>query len=272
VTIANAIAPPIAGRVVLLNVMRRPAPGSRGSADAPSALEDSLQVVREALVESLASGHQPDTLVTIADHPWIEIARVAGARKCESLLLGMTSLKDPKHVERLEALLNEVDCDTVIMRARPRWVLTPSMRIVVAVGPTAPHDGLRARLLGSLRRTRERPVHFVRVLPVGTSDSVRESAQRDLQVFAEEETPGAPTSEIIVSDDPLVAIAGCAESGDLLILGLMRHRGGRLFGEHSLQITHRTEATTLLIGHKQAGLGLAARVDKEDRRLLLSGG
>jgi len=270
VTIANAIAPPIAGRVVLLNVMRRPAPGSLGGGDAPNVLEDSLQVVREALLESLESGHQPDTLVTIADHPWIEIARVARLRKCESLLLGMTSLKEPAHVERLEALLNEVECDTVIMRAPPRWVLTASMRIVVAVGPTAGHDDLRARLLGSLRRARERHVHFVRVLPVGTPDSAQESAGRDLQMFAEDETHGAATSEIIASDDPVAAIAGCAEPGELLILGLMRHRGRRLFGEHALQITHRTDATTLLISHKQAGLGLAARAAKDERRRLLS--
>jgi len=270
VTVANALAPRVVGRVVLLNVMRPPDPASLIASETPGVLEDSQNVVREALTAALVSGHQPETLVTIAKDPWAEIARVVRVRKCESLLLGIASLDEQKHVERLESLLREVECDVVVMRGRPRWTLSATTRIVVAVRPGAPHDDLRARLLGSLRRTRERPVHFVRVLPANTSESARQAAERELNVFADEETPGAPTAEIILSDDLIGAIADCAAEGELLILGLTHHRTTRLVGEHALKITPRTAAVTLLISRKETSLGLASLVDADGPRRFLS--
>lgn len=264
VTVASALAPPTVGRVVLLNVMKRPDPARLVRGRAPDVLEASQAVVREALTASLLSGQQPETLMTIADEPWAEIVRVARIRKCESLLLGMTSLEEPEHVEHLEHLLNDVECDTVVMRAPPHWALEATTRIVVAVGHDPAHIGLRARLLGSLRRSGERPVHFVRVVPADTPAAGIAAAQEELAIFAAEETPGTATAQVIAGDDVAATIADLVGEGELLVLGLMRHRGRRLFGEMALQITHRTQAASLLISHKRGVIdGL---VDAESRR------
>jgi amino acid transporter len=254
VTIADAIAPPVVGRVVLLNVMRRPDRSALVAGETPKVLEDGQAVVREALTESLQIGQQPETLMTIADDPWAEIARVARIRKCESLLLGMTSLKDSKHVTNLQDLLNEVECDIVVMRARSGWKVSDVTRVVVAVGRNTPHEELRARLLGSLWRTRKCPVHFVRVLPKDTPAPALEAAERDLVAFAQEESPGEVSAEVVASDDGVAVLGSVAKEGELLVLGLTRHHGRRLFGRTALKITHQTAATTLLISPKRSGL------------------
>jgi nucleotide-binding universal stress UspA family protein len=124
---------------------------------------------------------------------------------------------------------------------------------VVAVGKNTPHDELRARLLGSLWRTRKCPVHFVRVLPKDTPVAALEAAERALERFAQEETPGAATAEILASDDDVAALADIAHEGELLVLGLTRRQGRRLFGRRALKIAHETPATTLLISPKLSG-------------------
>ncbi len=254
VTIADAIAPPVVGRVVLLTVMRRPEQSAIAPGETPQVLLDGQAVVREALTESLLIGQQPETLMTIADDPWEEIARVARIRKCESLLLGMASLKAHEHVARLEVLLNKVDCDIVVMRARSGWTLSSISRVVVAVGQKTGHDDLRARLLGSLWRSRKCPVHFVRVLPADTPVAALEAAERALLRFAQEETASEVSAEVIASDEGPDALADVAKENELLVLGLTRSHGRRLFGRTSLKITRQTAATTLLISPKRSGL------------------
>lgn len=65
VGVANALAPPSVGRVLLLTVVKRSAPGG---------LDSAQRVLNEALTTSLASGHAPEALLTIADEPWNERA------------------------------------------------------------------------------------------------------------------------------------------------------------------------------------------------------
>src|SRR5690606_7061634 len=136
------------------------------------------------------------------------------------------------------------DCDVAVLRAPPGWSLGSGTRIVVPVGGRGGHDDLRARLLGSLGRTGRREVRFVRILPGDTPEERREQVRRELFFFAEEETHGRPGAEVIASDDVVAALAESAGEGDLLVLGLQRDRGKRLFGEVALQVARRTDAAT----------------------------
>lgn len=254
VEVATALAPPIVGRVVLLTVMRPPKEKSAESA-API-VEGAQAVVREALIEALGGGAKPETLMTVAPEPWAEIARVARERRCESLLLGMTTLDDARAVAKLEALLNDIDCDIAVLRAPKGWSLETVDRVVVPIGGRGGHDDLRARLLGSLGRAGRRKVRFVRVVPPGTPDKKRKQIERELFLFAEEETRGRPEASAIPSDAIVDALASSATKNDLLVLGLQRQRGRRLFGEVALEVARRTEAAAILISRRTEDISL----------------
>ncbi len=247
VTVGSALAPPVVGRVLLLHVMRPP---ERDTGHVQSAIEASQAVVRRALAASLEEGHSPETLMTISADPWGEIARVAEGHGCQSLLLGMTAVKEAQ-VERLEELLNRVTCDTVVLSANDGWTLGAEARVIVPIGGRGGHDNLRARLLGSLGRSGLRRVTFLRILPPGTGERERRHAEHTLRTFADEETRGSPNAEVLLSDDVVSALSTVAGEGDLLVLGLQRHRGKRLFGEVALQVARQSRSATLLISHHE---------------------
>ncbi len=250
VGLANVLAPPVVGRVVLLSVLRRPQPGDFAGGTIPPAMEQAEAVIRAALTTSLASGHAPETLLTVADEPWPEIARVARAQHCESLVLGLSRLDDEQDVKRVEKFLNEVDCDVALLRAPAGWTLGDVQRIVVAVGGRGGHDALRARLLGSLGRAREREVVFLQVVPAATSDAARSQTERQLRVFAEEETHRPPRTEVLVADAVVDALVGFAKPTDLFILGLQHQRGRRLFGALAVRTARSTDAAILMISRR----------------------
>jgi hypothetical protein len=249
VELANAIAVPVVGQVVVLSVLRRPEPSDFEGGATPPQIQQAEGVVREALATSLASGHAPQTLLTVADKPWLEIARVARAQRCRSLLLGLSRLDDAQDVQRLEKLLNGVECDVALLRAPAGWSLAKVDRIVAAVGGRGGHDDLRARLLGRLG-TRE--VVFVQVVPADTPEHARQQLERQLKVFAEEETHRPPRTGLLAHDSVVDALVGFAKPTDLFILGLQRQRGQRLFGAAAVQFARSTEAAILMISRGSA--------------------
>lgn len=245
VRLAAALAPRTQARVRLLRVLRREeTTGARMSS--PFILG---QEISGALTASFEVGHEPETLITVAEDPWAEIARVARNYRCDSLLLGLSRLDGQgQGGEQLEGLLNAVKRDIAVVRADESFRPENAKRILVPIGGKGTHDELRARLLGSLCRTAAREVVFLRVLPSGTPEPERERACRALQQFAQEETPpGMASAEIIVGDDVVQSVVDRAESCDLLILGLVRHRGKRLFGEVSLRIAAGTTVATVML-------------------------
>jgi amino acid transporter len=250
VALANVITPPVVGRVVLLSVMRRPEAAALEGGATPPVLINAEAVVRAALVTSLASGHAPETLLTVADEPWSEIARVARAQHCECLLLGLSSLEDPRGVARLDTLLNEVDCDVMVLRAPSGWSLASVGRIVAAVGGRGGHDDVRARLLGSLDRSSHRELVFVQVVAASTPMAERRQLERQLHAFAQEETHGQPRAEVVAHDDVVEALTGFVGPSDLFILGLQQRRGQRLFGEVAVRVARGTEAAILMISRR----------------------
>jgi hypothetical protein len=250
VTLANALATPVVGRVVLLTVVRRPSDFAAAEAETAKALQDANNVVGQALTASLSAGHTPEALMTIAYDPWKEIARVAQAHECESLLVGFSSLEGQGNVEHIEHLLNEVECDVVALRAPKDWSLTSSTRIIVPVGGRGGHDELRARLLGSLGRAGCTNVRFVQVTADTLPAPLRRQRERELRVFAEEETFGVPDADLIQSSDLVQTLANEAGPNDLIILGLRHQKGKRLFSELALQVARKTSAATLMISRR----------------------
>lgn len=250
VTLANALAIPVVGRVLLLTVVRRPADFAAAEAETIKALGDAQHVVEEAMTASLTAGHAPEALMTIAAEPWKEIARIAQTRDCESLLIGFSSLEEHSNVAHIEQLLNAVDCDVVVLRAPKDWSLSTDTRIIVPVGGRGGHDVLRARLLGSLGRAGLKNVRFVQATKQSLPAATKLQRERELRVFAKEETYGAPDAKLLESNDIVEALAQEAGPNDLIILGLRHQRGKRLFSELALRVARKTPAATLMISRR----------------------
>ena len=223
VQVAAALAPPSFGRVLLLSVLRRSDRISSVGEPQPFALG---QEISRAIGASFEAGHEPETLITVADDPWAEIARVASEHRCESLFLGLSRLHDTGsgdvlQAAALERLLNKVRMDVAILRAPPGFRPTEARRILVPIGGKSEHDILRARLLGGLCRGTDREVVFLRVLPSGSSEERLARSRSELQGFAEEEAPPATASaEIEVADDVVEGVVRRAAEADIVILGL----------------------------------------------------
>ncbi|MEM6991050.1 MAG: amino acid permease [Myxococcota bacterium] len=255
VRIAAALAPPKFGRVMLLSVLQRE--HAVEAAIDPNASMVGKQINR-GLAASFQEGQEPETLITVADRPWPEITRVAKEHECESVLLGLPRLDERDDggplAEDLEVLLSEIGRDVVIVRSPQEFQPGEVRRILVPMGDKLEHDNLRTRLLGSLFRTGARDVEFLRVLPEGTPDEERKSVQAELLRLAREETPGeSGAAKVVTGDDVIRAVVEAAEDTDLLILGLSRHQGRRLFRETALRIAARTEAATILVSHQGRG-------------------
>ncbi len=251
VAVAGALAPPAVGRVLLLSVMQRME--NVKESQPPPPLISAQQAQSEALTASLATGHSPEALMTIAPAPWAEISRVARTHRCESLLVGLSKIDGDngdggKH---LEGLLNDVDCDVAVLRAPPGWRLEHTTRILVPVGGRSGQDELRARLLGSLARSKKsRQVTFVGVLPTTASEDEQEETRRRLTRLAEDEAPGKPSAMVVLADDVVGAIAGEAQESDLVILGLQRVGRRRLFGDVALRIAAESPSATIMISRR----------------------
>lgn len=247
VALANALAPPVVGRVLLLSVVKRPEHVEDGP---PPQLIEGEKVLHEALTESLSNGASPEALLTIAADPWTDICRVAQTHRCESIVLGLSDLDARGPMDRLESLINDVASDAAILWAPPGFRLQQVNRILIPVGGKGGHDELRARVLGSLCRTGERDVTFVQFLPSAMDSSRHAEVLNRLRKLAQEETPNHPHAEILVSDDAVHGITERARDADLLVLGLARKQGRRTFGRVGLEIVRRSPCATLLISRR----------------------
>ncbi len=249
VFVADALAPPDIGRVMLLSVVQAPKQPTPTTA-VPEQLVDTQAVLRQSLLAAFSVGLFPEALTTVARHPWQEISRVARLHACESLLLGLSDFTEDKTAAELEQLMNDVQSDVVVLRPpQSGWRISEANRILVPVGGHGGHDSLRARLLSSLWRASEREITFMQIVPASTSAQALKRIHQELLLFAQEEVPGTPNIEIILQSGPVAEeVAGLAQNYDLVVLGLPRlsHRR-RVFGDVTLAIARDTACALIMI-------------------------
>lgn len=244
VGLARAIAPPVVGRVLLLSILRQSTEPDQEVSRAGALVERALGA---ALVPTRGGARAPETLLTLASDPWVEIRRVASEHRCASVVLGLSNL-DAGGAERLESLLGMLEMDVMVLRASTGFDLDAATRVLVPVGGRGRHDELRARVLGSLLRTGERSVTFLRVLPADATDLDVDTAERRTQRFVQDEA-GQGDVRVMRSDDPVAALVEAADDADLLILGLARERSGRrVLGGFAPEVARTTGTATLLVG------------------------
>lgn len=249
IQVASALAPPETGRVLLLSVVLS---GSAEIDREEDLIANSQRVLREAISTSLDVGLSPEALITIAEKPWPEIIRVSETHGCESLLLGLSKFTDSRTEKNLEILLNRVDSDVVILRAPSDWQMLDVKRVLVPVGGRGSHGELLARILGSISRSGNPEITFLRVLPENTNWKTYDRARRELFLYAADQ---AVNGEIKVrvekSNDTVTHLISRVKESDLAILGIQRlGRRRKFLGELTLRIARETDRPLLIISKR----------------------
>jgi amino acid transporter len=249
VEVANALAPPRAGRVLLLSVVQPPGMWERG--ELAQQLGDVEEMLGQTISLSLAAGARPEWLTTVAPDPWAEISRVARLHQCESLLLGLGDLSRETLGTRVEALVGAVRSDVVILRAPPGWRLADARSVLVPVGGRRDQSVLRARLLATLCRTGTPRIRYLRILPPAASGTALREAEKELHELALDEVPSPAEVTLVRAETPLDELIDRAGQHDLTVLGLQRHAGRRkMFGELTLRLAAATTGPLILVSRR----------------------
>ncbi|MGF1670181.1 MAG: amino acid permease [Balneolaceae bacterium] len=248
VFVANALAPPVVGRVLLLSIVIP----SKEKDDLQKRLTVSRDVTAQALRASFDAGLRPDTLTTIADHAWEEIERVARVHNCRSLLLGLSDLNDIQTSQNLEKLVKQVKSDVVVFRQPySGWKITEARRILIPVAGFSSHDPLRARVAGSLWRASQPEITFLQILHPNTPQDVIQKNQVKLSRFAGRIIPGKTEAKVILSDDVQKELIKQTAEHDLVIMGLGKpgvHE--KAFGSIALALAEKTNTALIFISKK----------------------
>lgn len=251
VAVANALAPPLTGRVLLLSVVKSPEKPEEGIDR--SVLLNAESVLNEALAASFEIDLVPEALTTIGRDPWSEIVRVSATHGCESLLLGLTDLKEDAGGENIEYVMNGVDCDVVVQSTPSGWMMQEAKNVLVPVGGRGGQGELLARLLGSICRTGNPEITFLRVVPEATGTAELERVRASLKLFASDQLPyGRYNIKVEKSDDVAGVIREEASDSDLVILGLRRlGRRKKTIGELALRIARAMDCPLLMISRRR---------------------
>jgi APA family basic amino acid/polyamine antiporter len=249
VTVADAMAPPNFGRVLLLNVVSPADPNEPNIQ--PTELADAQKVLAKSLTASFSHGLAPEALITVATNPWKEIQRVARVHRCESLLMGFSNITEHVMNKKVEEVIGRVACDVVVLRAPIGWKLADARRVLVPVGGHSGHRVLRARLLGSLQRTGLRSVTFLQVVRADVSDQARAEIEKELRKFAADEATENLTTIVEPGSNVISTIKTQSQSADLIILGLQRQGSKhRTFGDFALAVARETTCAIIMISQK----------------------
>ena len=250
ITLADALVPGDIGRVLMHTVAVAPIDWQPDSEPGP--IESSGAVLREVLRASAKAGIRVGTLTTVAAEPMEEIARVAELHRCEAVLLGLSEISQDRQGTELESLVGTLDADVVVLRASPDWQVADAKKILIPIAGRGGHEHLLALLLGSLLRSAQREVTFLRILPDKAGPKELRRAKRELRRLADDEIREQPSHvEVRTSDDPLGTVAECADESDLLILGVQRHgRYKKLFGDFTRQIAQRTSCPIIVMSRR----------------------
>ncbi|MCC5933090.1 MAG: amino acid permease [Balneolales bacterium] len=248
VFVANSLAPPVVGRVLLLSIVT---PSDDGQ-ELTRRLNNNRDAMQQALMASFDSGMRPDALTTIASEPWEEIERVTKVHQCRSMLLGLSTLSELQTTQNLERLIQRVHCDVVVFRQPyPGWKISQARKVLIPVAGYGSHDALRARVAASLWRTVQPEFTFVQILPPDTSEKLQKSEYAKLSRFAARIIPQTSECRIILSSQVRETIVDLTHSHDLVIMGLGRSgRNNKVFGQIPLEMAEKTDTALIFISHK----------------------
>jgi len=249
VAVAQTLAPPGVGRVLMFSVVVANRKWKPREDMCP--LDNAHRVLRESIAAAGDSGYFPQTLSSVAENPWKEIARVAEVHQCDSLLMGFSHLSEDNVATPLDEVMNNVSCDVVVLRAPKDWKLEKAGRILIPTGGRGVHDHLLARVVGSLHRAITRELTFLQILPEDISDKDRHFARKNLERMIDGFR--VKTAKVIVDDhhSPVEAVVDHARKYDLIILGVQRvSRNRRLFGQFAMEVAHRTECPIIMISRR----------------------
>ncbi|MBZ9730054.1 amino acid permease [Salegentibacter sp. JZCK2] len=248
VFLANALAPPVVGRVLLHSIVIP----STEKDDLEKRLLSSRDVTQYALKASFEAGLRPDSLTTIADHPWEEIERVVEVHNCRSLLLGLSDLNDFQTNQNLEKLVKHVKADVVVFRQPySGWKITEARKILIPVAGFGSHDPLRARVAASLWRASQPEITFIQILPLNTPRETIQKNNLNLSRFAGRIIPGKTEVHIIPNDDVETELIKQASGHDLVIMGLgTAGKNEKAFGHLALALAEKTETALIFISQK----------------------
>lgn len=249
VAVANAISPPGSGRVLLLSVVQPPL--SWQPDEPPGELLGRGNVLSHAVTASYASGLAPEALLTVSPNHWKEILRVARAHACESILLGLRDVAQQAVDPELHELLSLAPCDVVLLRAPGSWRFQQTRRILVPIGGKGRHSPLRARLLGSLRRTSVPECTYLCLLAASASAEELRRARGLLGIRADDEMDGRAEIEVARSADPAAEVIRRAGDYDLVVLGVQQLRDRRrMLGDFIARIARDTDCALVILGHR----------------------
>jgi amino acid transporter len=247
VELADALAPPQVGRVVLLSVLR--ASDDWEGDEIPQTLLQSQEVMRAAIPEAVRRRSTMGGLTTVSNELWGAIAGMANTYHAETLLLGLSDPSPDTVRLPLERVIDEVESDVVVLGCPEGWGLDAAQRILVLVGGESVHDQLRARVLGGLLRSSPRDVTYLRVVRASTPPDECRRMERALVHTGRDETAARPAAKVVADDDVLGVITAHAEQSDLVIVGTRRTRRGRAIGDVALRIARATRGGIVLISH-----------------------
>ncbi len=250
VAVAKTLAPPEISKVLLLSVVTTDEEWNHDRHE--DLVTNAQEVLKEGVSASLNIGLSPEALITVAQRPWPEIIRVAKTYRCESLLVGLTKFTEKTTEKNLERLINSVDSDVVILRAPEEWQIFEAKRILVPVGGRGSHGELLARVLGSISRSGNPEITYLRVLPKDTDWKTIDRARNELFLFAADQAvEGNVKIKVEKADDIAKQIISHVTESDLVILGLQRlGRHRKYFGELTLRIARETSCPILMISRR----------------------
>ncbi len=248
VFLANALAPPVIGRILLHSIVIP----STEKDDLEKRLLSSRDVTQYALRASFEAGLRPETLTTIAEHPWEEIERVIKIHNCSSLLMGLSDLNNFQTNQNLEKLVKHTKADVVVFRQPySGWKITAAKKVLIPVAGFESHDPLRARVAASLWRTSQPEITFIQILPVNTPQETREKNNLRLSRFAGRIIPGRTEVRILTSDDVASELITQAAGHDLVIMGLGKAgKNQKAFGHLALTLAEKTDTALIFISQK----------------------
>ncbi|MEX0945692.1 MAG: amino acid permease [Balneolaceae bacterium] len=247
VFVANSLAPPIVGRVLLLSIV---IPSEDGE-DLKKRLTNNRDAVEYALSASFATNLRPDALTTIANEPWEEIARVIKVHRCRSVLLGLSNFSELQTTQNLEKLVKQVKCDVVVFRQPySGWKIESAKKVLIPVTGIGSHDTLRARIAASLWRTFQPEFTFIHILPTNTPKSIIKRREEALNRFSNRIIPGDITAKIILSDDVKEELVHQTSEHDLVIMGLGKPGAeDKAFGNIALSMAEEADTALIFISH-----------------------